>query len=74
MKKENDSLYAAIDMVAGWRGVVLDSDLKREIHFRCENLQNAIQHIEACLSYIFYNGKEAFIDEEDDGNIWEYCK
>ena len=45
----------------------------RDIHFRIEDLDHPVAHTFACINYILAKGSiEALIDEEDDGEIWEY--
>lgn len=55
-------------------------DLVTEIHFRIEDLEEPEKHIKACIDYILEKGNgdpigiDMLINEEDDGNIWEYCE
>lgn len=74
--REMDELYKKIDDIAYFMGIGLSNDLRDEIHFRCnfepEPIENIEDNIKACLRYVIDNGQDALINEEDDGNIWEY--
>ena len=72
-ESEKDALYRSIDNAAHYVGIRINPNLRDEIHFRCEGLENADEHIMACLRYAIDNGADSLIQEMDDGNIWEYC-
>lgn len=72
-----DNLYKKIDDECYFMGITLDNDLRDEIHFRCNfeptDVENVEDNIKACIRYVIDNGRDALINEEDDGNIWDYC-
>ena len=70
-----DDLYRNIYIIATTSGILIPQALADEIHYRCNDLEvdNIENNIKACLIYAIDNGCEALINEDDDGNIWEYC-
>lgn len=74
---ESLKLYIIIDELTEELGLKLDSNLRKEIHFRVGDFEDTeeekIRHIKACLRYVIDHGKDALINEMYDGNIWEYC-
>lgn len=74
LSEDEKELVHKIRKVCIKHGLIATEDMENEIFFRCEGLEanNIEDNIMACIMYALVNGFNALLEEDDDGNIWEF--